>query len=115
MTATTFCPADSFRFDAALGTVDVIQDFNHFAVGDDDTIQLDNDVFIGVGPLGLLAASAFQDGPVATSAATRVIYNEGTGAIYYDRDGTGPSPQIQFAKLVGSPDDVDNSDFLVIA
>ena len=107
--------SDSFRFNTALGTVDVIQDFNHFAIGDDDVIQLDDDVFIGVGPPGFLAASAFQDGPVATSAADRIIYNEGTGAIYYDRDGTGPAPQIQFATLVGSPNDVDNSDFLVIA
>jgi len=30
-------------------------------------------------------------------------------------EGNGPAPQVQFATLAGSPNDVDNSDFLVIA
>ena len=69
-----------------------------------------------MGPVGVLAATAFADGAVAIIATTRIIYNEVTGAIYYDRDGSGTSAQqIQFATLVGSPNDVDNSDFLVIA
>ena len=69
-------------------------------------------MFIGAGPVGVvLAASAFEDGPAATSPSDRIIYNEGTGAIYYDRDGTGPARQIQFATLVGSPNDVDNCGF----
>jgi hypothetical protein len=55
--------SDSFRFSSALGTIDVIQDFSHFAIGNHDVIQLDDDVFIGAGPVGVLAASAFVDWP----------------------------------------------------
>jgi len=107
--------SDSFRFSSALGTVDVIQDFSHFAIGNNDVIQLDDDVFIGAGPVGVLAATAFEDGPLATSAQDRILYDEATGAIYFDRDGTGPATPVRFATLVGSPNDVDNSDFVVIA
>ena len=109
-------PAVRFQFSTALGTIDVIQDFSPFAIGNNDTILLDDDIFLGVGALGTLSAAGFRDGPFATTLAHRIIYNEVTGAIFFDRDGSGGAfGQVQFATLVGSPNNVTNLDFTVIA
>ena len=106
---------DLFQFSAALGAVDLVQDFSPSAAGNNDVILLDDDVFLGVGPLGTLAVTAFADGP-ATTAAHRILYNEVTGAISFDRDGTNAVfAPVQFATLLTSPNDVTNLDFVVIA
>ena len=77
---------------------------------------LDDDVFLGVGPVGFLAAAAFRDGAFATTPFHRVIYNEVTGQVFFDRDGSGAAfAQVQFATLIGSPNNVTNFDFSVIA
>jgi Ca2+-binding RTX toxin-like protein len=107
--------SDTLRFSTALGTVDTIQDFSPSAIGNNDTIQLDDDVFLGVGALGFLAAGAFHVGNAATAADDRIIYDDVTGAIFFDRDGSGGVfAQVQFATLTGSPNNVTNFDFVVI-
>jgi Ca2+-binding RTX toxin-like protein len=46
-----------------------------------------------------LQATAFTIGAAASTAQHRIIYNQATGALFYDADGTGAGAQVQFAKL----------------
>ena len=89
---------DAFLFDTALNAatnIDQIFDFSSV----DDKIQLSAAIFTAAGPLGTLAAGAFVTGSAAADASDRIIYNSGTGAVSYDRDGTGAAAQVQFATL----------------
>ncbi|WP_343058794.1 calcium-binding protein [Microvirga lupini] len=98
--------SDLFRFDTALGTggIDRIADFT---VGE-DKIALSRSVFAGLdlggyaslsGTSSSVAASVFTVGRGATSLEHRLIYNSGTGALFYDADGIGGAAQVQFATL----------------
>jgi Ca2+-binding RTX toxin-like protein len=80
--------ADGFVFDTAqdaLNNVDLITDF---AVGQ-DKIWLERGAFGAAGPDGTLAGAAFALGTVATEADDRLIYDNATGNLYYDYDGSG--------------------------
>jgi Ca2+-binding RTX toxin-like protein len=48
---------------------------------------------------GTLAASNFCIGKTAKDADDRLVYDKGTGALYYDADGNGAGEAIQFAQL----------------
>jgi serralysin len=102
---------DTFAFTAALGAsnVDVITDFK--AV--DDTIRLENGVFVGLST-GALAASAFYTGTAAHDASDRIVYNAGSGALFFDRDGSGSGfAAIQFATLANHAA-ITEADFAVV-
>ncbi len=91
---------DVFVFNSALnatGNVDVITDF--LAVN--DTIQLDNAVFAALTTLGTLAAAAFRANTtgLAQDASDRVIYENDTGELYYDFNGSAAGGGMLFAKL----------------
>jgi len=89
---------DSFLFDAPLNgavNVDRITDFNVA----DDTILLDNAIFSSSLGLGNISSGEFVVGAAAQDANDRIIYNSGTGALYYDSDGNGGIAQVQFATL----------------
>ena len=49
----------------------------------------------------------------AVDATDRILYNDTTGAIFYDADGSGATAAIQFATLTGSPT-ITNADFFVV-
>jgi Ca2+-binding RTX toxin-like protein len=71
-------------------------------VSGQDTIQLDNQVFVNLGPAGRFSAGdeRFFAGAGATSgqdASDRVIFNTTTGQIWYDADGSGAGE----ARLIG--------------
>ncbi len=87
---------DIFTFTTALGTtnVDTIIDFAVL----DDTIRLDDAVFTAL-VSGTLSADAFVIGAAATDPLDRIIYNDSTGALYYDADGDGSETAIQFATV----------------
>ena len=107
---------DRFLFDAALsasGNSDTILDF----VSADDTIRLDDDIFTAFGQSAStrgMTSSRFWIGSSAHDTSDRIIYDETTGALFYDRDGTGSAGQIRFAVLAGQPG-VDFSDFQIVA
>ena len=105
---------DYFVFNTALNTannVDTLADFSTAA----DTIQLDNAFFTVLTTAGTLAASAFKD--IATGVKDsndRIIYNSDTGALYYDRDGSGSAfGNIKFA-VVETHAHLTAADFVVI-
>lgn len=88
---------DAFVFNTALGAsnIDTIVDFSV----PQDTIRLENAIFTALTATGVLGASAFALGAAATTAAQRIIYNNTTGALFYDADGVGGAAQIRFATL----------------
>lgn len=88
--------ADRFVFDTLLepGNVDNITDFTVA----DDTIQLGRGIFTEIAA-GTLSADAFTTGAVATSAAHRILYDQTTGQIFYDADGTGAGAAVLFATV----------------
>jgi Ca2+-binding RTX toxin-like protein len=102
--------ADSFLFYNALGpgNVDVIADFAPV----DDLIVLGSWVFAGLAP-GALAAAAFHTGTAAHDADDRIVYDQASGALLYDADGTGAIAAIQFATLNTQPA-LTTADFLVV-
>jgi Ca2+-binding RTX toxin-like protein len=103
---------DEFIFDSALGPTNVDGISGYSAT--DDTIRLDDAVFVGIGAAGTLAASAFTTGAAATTADHRIIYNSGTGALFYDADGFGAGAAVQFATLTGVSGVITNTEFLII-
>jgi serralysin len=95
---------DTFMFDTALSAVnnvDVITDFNVAS----DTILLDNAIFTALGvATDTLNAAMFKNVTLsAVDANDRIIYNDTTGAIFYDVDGSGAAAAVQFALLTASP------------
>ena len=103
--------ADAFLFKDHLGSgnVDKIVDFK---VGV-DTILLDHSVFTAVGPPGELALAAFHVGTHAGDSQVRIIYNDATGALSYDKDGSGGADQVKFAKLEKGLH-LSDHDFLIV-
>ena len=89
--------ADTFVFNApaSANNRDTIVDFNVAA----DTIRLEDSVFTTIGPVGTLAANAFQIGGAAVNANVRIIYNADSGKLFYDDDGSGAHAAIWIATL----------------
>jgi Ca2+-binding RTX toxin-like protein len=94
--------ADVFVFNTtpnASSNKDTITDFN----ATDDAIWLAKSVMAGLGgTAGALGADAFWGGAGITAshdATDRVLYNQTTGALYYDADGNGSTAAIQLAQF----------------
>ncbi len=103
--------ADIFAFTTVLGAnnVDIVHGFS----AADDTIALENNgVFVGLSG-GALPASAFVIGTAAQDAGDRIVYDQATGRLFFDADGSGSGAQVQFAVLAGAPI-ISASDFTVI-
>jgi Ca2+-binding RTX toxin-like protein len=105
--------ADKFVFNVAANAAnaDTIADFTQAS----DRIQLENSVFTGLGAAtGFLAGAKFWIGPAAHDADDRIIYDNATGALYYDSDGNAAAhAQVLIATLTGAPT-LAASDIVVI-
>ncbi|NER99041.1 MAG: calcium-binding protein [Symploca sp. SIO1B1] len=88
--------ADNFNFGSSNQGIDTITDFNSIQ-GDQIRVSANN--FGGGLTLGVLDAEEFTIGSAATKASDRFIYDDTTGALFFDPDGTGAIAQIQFAQL----------------
>ena len=103
---------DSFAFTTNLGAFNV-DTIIGFEGGDgDDKILLENAIFTGLAA-GALDPNAFVIGSQAADADDRIVYNNLTGALYFDADGNGAGAAIQFATLQGAPV-LNSADFTVI-
>jgi Ca2+-binding RTX toxin-like protein len=91
--------ADTFAFTTALGAgnVDTVSGF----LSGTDKIALDDAIFGGVTSGNL--ANAFVVGTAAGDADDRIIYNQATGELFYDADGSGAGAAVLFASLQGAP------------
>ena len=101
---------DTVVFDTKLGVgnKDTILDFSHV----DDTIRLNHKVFskLAVGPL---KPANFHLGPHATHPTDYIVYNQPTGALIYDVNGSAAGGEVQFATLQNHAV-INNTDFVVI-
>jgi Ca2+-binding RTX toxin-like protein len=91
--------ADSFLFNSARDGSDIITDFDVSV----DIIRLNASRFGGGLTVGNLAGNQFHLGAAATQASHRVIYNQRTGQLFFDQDGTGGSAALLLATLQGTP------------
>jgi Ca2+-binding RTX toxin-like protein len=93
---------DVFVFDTTLSktkNVDRVYDFNTKY----DSFHLENKIFTKLGKdssKGVkFKADMFVKGKAAGDREDRIIYDKGTGALYYDKDGTGSAAQVKIATL----------------
>lgn len=103
--------ADTFRFASKLGAnnVDAVLDF---AVAD-DTFSLDSKVFAGLDK-GDLDADAFVVGTAATDDDHRIIYDDVSGSLLFDRDGSGDKFEaVAFAKVTAGLA-INQDDFVIV-
>lgn len=102
---------DVFIFNAPFdpaGNVDRIRDFR----ASDDTLRLDNTVFVGLTD-GALSATAFALSSATAEADDRVIYDQSTGNLFFDADGGARDNQTLFATLTNRTS-ITAADFFVI-
>ncbi|MEH2369241.1 trypsin-like serine protease [Nostoc sp.] len=87
--------SDVFIINTPSEGIDNITDFSSL----DDTIYVSKIGFGGGLSEGILQATQFFIGSVAEDSSDRFIYNNNTGGLFFDADGTGSSGQIQVAQL----------------
>ena len=91
---------DIFRRTAAINgaNFDDILDFHHGI----DKIYLLHTLVPGL-PLGALPAADFHIGTGALNHHQEIIFDETTGTLYFDHDGSGPGAQVAFANVYNGP------------
>ncbi|MGI0484827.1 hypothetical protein ACN4EK_05260 [Pantanalinema rosaneae CENA516] len=99
---------DFFGFNTPHEGTDVITDF-----AANDFILLSRSGFQGGLGVGILSASQFRLGTAAGDANDRLIYNNQTGDLFFDVDGSGSASQIRIATLTGAPT-LTHADILII-
>lgn len=108
--------ADQFVFDSALNGVSNVDQVLDFAAG--DRLVLDDAIFAALA--GGVTAAHLASGAglsAATTASQHLLYDTGSGALYYDADGAGGSAATLFAVLHlangNAPPHLAASDFIV--
>lgn len=103
--------ADTFVFDRdpGAGNVDRIVDFSS---AEGDRLRFAQSVFSEVGK-GTLDANSFVLGTAALDADDRFIYDQTSGVLLYDSDGSGVSDAVQVAVLLNSAS-LSADDFLIV-
>ena len=90
--------ADKFVFNTALNALTNVDDITDFEVGIDQ-IGLENSIFTKLAATGTLSADFFHIGAGAADLNDFIIYDDATGALYYDSNGSAAGQQVQFAHL----------------
>lgn len=105
--------ADKLVFDTALNAATNVDRVKNFEHGKDQAF-LDQTIFTALSGPGQLLNSEFRKGASAQDADDHIIYQKGTGALFYDADGTGGIAQVKFAQF-DAGQKLTASDFVVIA
>jgi hypothetical protein len=103
---------DVFVFNSALTPRQHTDSIINFAVSR-DRIELDKTIFVGIGHNGVLAKSHFDTGAHAHHASDRIIYNPGSGGLFYHAPGTPLGHQVEFA-ILAKHLALSHADFLVV-
>jgi Ca2+-binding RTX toxin-like protein len=102
--------SDRFQFNTALNgatNVDAIRDFTSNV----DDIVLSQAIFAGIGPT--LGGDEFQIG-MADTASDRILYNPGTGQLFYDSNGSAAGGMTLFATVTAGTA-LTIADFVMVA
>ena len=87
--------ADTFAFTRPIaGSSDRVADF----VSGTDKLAFDHTVFTAL-PVGDLSTAAFVQAAAALTSDQRIIYNQSTGLVSYDADGSGSGAAVAVAQL----------------
>lgn len=89
---------DEFWFDTKLNATTNVDHIKDFEAGT-DKISLSKAIFKAVGASQPINGSEFFVGRHAHDSDDHIIYQQSTGKLFYDRDGTGPAQQVLFAVL----------------
>jgi Ca2+-binding RTX toxin-like protein len=89
---------DTFVFNNRSEGIDTITDFTVA----DDVLRVSMSGFAGIGSAGILDASKFSIGALATTADQRFVYDNSTGALFYDSNGNAANGVTQFAQLAAN-------------
>jgi Ca2+-binding RTX toxin-like protein len=103
---------DTVVFDTPLSAAfnkDTIVDFNHAQ----DTFKLENKIFTKLAATGPLNPAFFRAGAAAVDGNDYIVYNQATGGLFYDFNGSAAGGAIQFAFLQNKPL-LQANDFVVI-
>ena len=109
-TVTLGTGADTLVFNSLSG-IDTIADYNPT----DDLIQLAKSAMAALGTVGGLTDAEFESGvglTAAVDATTRIFYNETTGDLFYDADGSGAGAATQLATFSNKPTLTHNEFFI---
>jgi len=93
---------DYFIFNTAPNAAtnrDTVMDFVHGG----DKFWLDNAQFVLLGGAGALNPDFFRLGATALDANDYIVYNNATGALYYDNNGSAAGAAVEFATLATKP------------
>jgi serralysin len=107
-----FGTQDKFKFDTALDAatnVDTIIDFNSA----DDIFWLDSTIFTTLTSGNVISANQFCIYNGTLDADDRIVYDQTSGAIMYDPDGSGIAGATQFAQVTPGIT-ITYDDFLVL-
>jgi Ca2+-binding RTX toxin-like protein len=93
---------DIFRFTTALNGSTNVDRVTDFTVGG-DSFWLSYRAFPALFRCSIfypyLDAGMLHIGASATTDWHRIVYNPSTGGLFYDSDGSGPTPAVRFARL----------------
>jgi len=104
--------SDTFVFNTKLNArknLDIITDFESGT----DKIELAKSIMTRLGSLGELTEAQFKIGAAASESSHRIIYNETTGGLFYDADGSGKGAAVQIA-LLGVNTDLTHDDIFIV-
>jgi len=90
--------ADTYRFDSTLNSTTNKDLLIDFSPSQNDRIELENAVFTGFATTGPLSATDFAVSAAATPSAC-ILYNNSTGTLTYDSNGTLAGGTTVFAVL----------------
>ena len=107
---------DFFVFNTALNintNIDTLKDYTAAA----DTIRLENAIFTQLTATGALNPENFVVGTAAVDTNDFIVYDGGTGKLYYDADANGAGAAVQFATVFSAlttPAALTAAEFVVI-
>jgi len=105
--------ADMFTINTTLNRTTNVDTIADFSSADGDKIQLENSVMTRLLTTGTLNAANFRLSTAVADANDYIVYEQATGRLFYDADGSGATQSVLFA-TISNPGVLTNNDFVVI-